>query len=247
MNREVKLLSTAWLLAATLLIPGRVQGAERQHLPAVHEAVIAFVQANHPVDAELRVVPDPLDRRLRLAPCERPLEAFWAPGSASVGHVTVGVRCDGARPWKLYVPTRVKLMREVVVAARPLARGQRLSREDLALDRRDVGRLRTHATTDPEPLVGYVLTRPVPAGRVLDSGLLEAPVLVERGRRVRMAVEGAGVTITMSGVALEDGALGDTVQVRNPASRRVVEGVVVGAALVRLGFLRGPQKLSAAR
>jgi len=208
--------------------------ADRQNLLALHEAVIAFVHAQHPADADLEVMPDRLDPRLRLSPCERALEAFWAPGSAQLGQTTVGLRCDGAKPWKLFLPTRVKLLQPVVVASRPLARGQRLGRDDLALEKRDVGTLRGKAIRDPAQVLGYLMSRGVPAGRALDSAVLEAPVLVERGRRVRMAVQAQGIDITMAGVALEDGALGETVRVRNPASRRIVEGIVVGPAQVRL-------------
>lgn len=69
---------------------------------------------------------------------------------------------------------------------------------------------------------------------MLLAGALEAPTLVERGRRVPMAVDGLGVHITMTGLALESGALGETVRVRNPTSQRVVEGVVVGPPRIRL-------------
>ena len=129
----------------------------------------------------------------------------------------------------------MKLLQPVVVASRPLARGQRLGSDDLALEKRDVGDSAREGVSGTRPRsLGYLMSRGVPAGRALDSAVLEAPVLVERGRRVRMAVQAQGIDITMAGVALEDGALGETVRVRNPASRRVVEGVVVGPAQVRL-------------
>ena len=217
--------------------PAASFASDRQNLLQLHEAVIAFVRAQHSANADLEVVPDRLDPRLRLSPCERALEAFWAPGSAELGQTTVGVRCDGAKPWKLFLPTRVKLLQTVVVSSRPLARGQRLGKADLALEKRDIGALRGKAIQNPSQVLGYLMSRGVPAGRVLDSALLEAPVLVERGRRVRMAIQTKGIDITMAGTALEDGALGETVRVRNPASRRVVEGVVVGPAQVRLDML----------
>lgn len=218
--------------------------ADRQNLLALHEAVVAFVHAQHPADADLEVLPDRLDPRLRLSPCEGSLEAFWSPGSAELGQTTVGVRCDGTKPWKLFLPTRVKLLQPVVVASRPLARGQRLGKDDLALEKRDLGTLRGKTIQNPTQVLGYLMRRGVPAGRALHTALLEAPVLVERGRRVRMAVQAQSIDITMTGVALEDGALGETVRVRNPASSRVVEGVVVGPAQVRLELRPALRKTS---
>jgi len=232
-QHPVKQLSTL-LVALAVLATTSASAAGRQNLLTLHRSVIAFVTEQHPADADLLVTPDRLDPRLNLSPCTSPLIAFWARGSAKVGHTTVGVRCEDAKPWKLYLPTRVKLMQPVVVALRPLARGQQLERSDLGLDKRDVGTLRSGALQDPEQVLGYVLKRAVPAGHTLDLRLLEAPRLVERGRRVRLIIAGQGINITMSGTALEDGALGETVRVRNPASRRVVEGIVMGPARVRL-------------
>jgi flagella basal body P-ring formation protein FlgA len=236
-HQAVKQPSIRTALHATLLmlcVAGVAGAAERQSLSALRAAVIEFVSAEHAPDAHLQVIPDALDPRLRLAACDDALQTFWAPGSARAGQVSVGVRCASQRPWKLYVPARVELMQPVVVAARALVRGQRLSAQDLRIDARDVGALHDGAVRDPAQIIGYLMTRPLAAGRVLVAGALEAPTLVERGRRVRMAVDGVGVHITMTGLALENGALGQTVRVRNPASQRVVEGVVVGPARIRL-------------
>jgi len=210
------------------------QDTAPQSLDAIRTAVVAFVTGFHGADADLEVKPGGLDPRLRLAPCSAPLEAAWANGSSQAGRVTVEVRCASQRPWRLYVPTQVALHQEVVVAARPLARGQRLSAADLRRERRDVGRLGGDAVREPQRVLGYVLTRPLGEGRVLDPRLLEAPRLVERGQRVRLLAEGPGIHISMAGDALQAGALGDTVRVRNPASRRVVDAVVSGPGRVTL-------------
>ena len=45
----------------------------------------------------------PLDQRLRLSQCETPLEAFLPPGARLYGKTTVGVRCTGDKPWKIFV------------------------------------------------------------------------------------------------------------------------------------------------
>lgn len=146
----------------------------------------------------------------------------------------MGVRCDGNRPWKLFVPAQVRLMRPVVVANRALARGQHLAAQDLRIEHRDVGDLRRPAVRDPAQVLGYVVYRAIAPGHVVDAMMLRAPILVERGRRVRMLVRAQGVSISMSGEAMEDGALGEIVKVRNISSRSIVEGVVSGFGAVRL-------------
>ncbi|MFT5172609.1 MAG: flagella basal body P-ring formation protein FlgA [Gammaproteobacteria bacterium] len=219
-----------------------------QDLKVIHDVVVDFVVFEHSADidvtetdthTDLQVRPGALDARLRLADCSLPLTPFWAPGSKKIGNTTVGVRCAGERPWKLFIPTRVQLMKLVVVANRPLLRGQHLSALDLRSEKRDVGRLRRAAIFDPAQVLGYRVKRAIAPGRVVDGAMLEAPVLVERGRRVRIAVRTADVAISMSGEAIEDGALGDTVKIRNTSSRKVIEGVVTGHGTVRV-HLAGP-------
>lgn len=239
MQRAVKQPSITALACALLLAASSVgsSAAERHSLAALHAAVIDFVSAEHASDAALQVMPDALDPRLRLSRCADVLEAFWAPGSARTGQVSVGLRCPSERPWTLYVPTRVELRQQVLVAARALVRGQRLTAQDLRLEERDVGALRDGAIHDPTQVTGYLMTRPLAAGRILSASALAAPMLVERGRPVRIALDAHGVYITMSGLAMDNGALGETVRVRNPASQRIVEGVVVGPAQIRVRHL----------
>ena len=246
MDRTVKQLSTpprrrpariaaALVLASLAGASAAAPRAERhQALEDIRLAVADFLMTHHGPGEHLRVEAGKLDRRLRLARCERPLVARWAAGSAHVGRVTVEVRCEGARPWRLYVPSKVSVMHPVVVAARPLARGQRLGPGDLRVERRDLAVVGEDAVRDPARIRGYVLTRPLGTGRVLETRLLEAPRLVDRGQRVRLVAEGAGIHISMTGVAMEAGALGETVRVRNPASRRVVDAVVTGPGKVSL-------------
>ena len=126
-QRFVKILA----LLVTCVYSVAVSAGDRQSLLTIVTSINDFVATEHIEDGELKVKPDPLDPRLRLAACQQALIAFWAPGSRRVGNTTVGVRCEGTRPWKLFIPTRVMLMQEVVVASRPLARGQRIARSDL--------------------------------------------------------------------------------------------------------------------
>jgi len=220
------------------MLPALAHAETHQSLSAIHDAVVEFVTAEHVDGAKLQVQPDAIDTRLRLADCPTALRAFWAAGSKTVGNTTVGVRCNDGKAWKLYIPTRVRLMQPVVVANRALSRGQRLEAQDLRIEHRDVGDLRRPAVRDPAQVLGYRVDRPIPPGRVVDAAMLSAPVLVERGRRVRLAVRTQGMDISMSGQAMEYGAPGDTVKVRNTSSRAIVEGVVTGAGTVR-SYLRG--------
>ncbi len=176
-----------------------------------------------------------LDPRLRLARCTVPLEAFLPPGGREIGSTTVGVRCNGDKRWTLYVPVKVTVFTQVVVAARSLPRGQLLSASDLSLARRDLARLPQGYFRDPAEVAGQQLKRNVTAGQALTPALLKAPRTIRRGERVTLVAGGNGVEVRMPGIALNNAARGETVRVRNVSSKRIVLGVVAGPGLVQVG------------
>jgi flagella basal body P-ring formation protein FlgA len=82
----------------------------------------------------------------------------------------------------------------------------------------------------------YIFTRGLPAGRLLNWRDLSRRPLVKRGEMVEVsAVEGT-LVVTMKALAMENGAQGDTVTVRNPESRRDFSAQVVDENHVQVKF-----------
>ncbi len=175
-----------------------------------------------------------LDSRLKLTACDEPLEGFLRAGSKIGPRTVVGVRCPGARPWKIYVPVEVVTRARVWVARRPLPKGHLLAPEDLATDIRNVSRMTAGYVSGRQSLLGQRLRSSILAGRVLTPGLLEADNVIRRGQTVTLAARTAGLTIRMSGKALTDGAVEQRIRVENLSSGRVVEGVVRSPELVEV-------------
>ncbi|MDH3747753.1 MAG: flagellar basal body P-ring formation chaperone FlgA [Gammaproteobacteria bacterium] len=175
-----------------------------------------------------------LDGRLKLAACSAPLEGFLRP-SAKIGPKTiVGIRCNGSKPWKIYVPVDVVVRTEVWVARQPLPKGHLLTKEDLTADVRDVSRMTAGYVSDPNTLIGQRLRSSVLAGRILTLKLIEANNVVMRGQTVTLVVSGSGLQIRMTGKALMDGALNQRIRVENLTSGRIVEGIVRSRELVEV-------------
>ena len=175
-----------------------------------------------------------LDRRLKLAECSQSLTGFLRPGTKIGPRTVVGVRCEGAKPWKIYVPVVMSVRTQVWVARQPLPRGHLLRREDLVADTRDVARMTAGYVSDPNRLVGQRLRSSILAGRVLTLKLLEANDIVSRGQTVTLTVSAGGVAIRMTGKALMDGALNQRIRVENLNSGRVVEGIVRSPEIVEI-------------
>ena len=226
------------ILAAALLLCGKatattdtavqshasIRDAARQHVAASTDQFAARPEVS---------VGD-LDSRLKLSACDEPLETYDSPNGLNGGRGVVGVRCNGRRPWKIYVPVTIALIDEVVVTRRPIVRGQTLRPADLALSETDVSRLHKAYFTRIDDVVGLRSKRAVRAGRTLHAGLLKREQLVRRGRPVSITASISGLRVSMRGKALSDGGRGDRVRVENLNSGRIVSGIVAGNGLVEV-------------
>jgi flagellar basal body P-ring formation protein FlgA len=175
-----------------------------------------------------------LDPRLRLAACAGRLEAFLPPGAQGMGNTTVGVRCPTPGGWTLYVSAQVIVQGQVLVTTRPLARGERLTEDHVRLVERDLASLPRGYFDDPQPVLGQQARRHLAADTVLNPQLIEAPRLVRRGEEVTLVAGSDGFAIRSRGQALADGSSGEVIRVRSRDSKRIIEGRVLSAGVVKV-------------
>jgi flagellar basal body P-ring formation protein FlgA len=229
------------LVALTMLIlfalPVRADGGPAQSLPAIEKVAREFMlKQAHAYAGEPQIEIGAPDARLRLARCNQPLIAELPPGSRAVGSTTVGVRCPGTSPWSIYIPVRVQIFANILVAAHPLARGVPLTLDDLTLSRQDLAMVPGSALTEVAQAVGKRLRYPVATGAALNAGLLDLPPLVKRGQNVTIISASQGLEVRATGEALNDGASGETVRVRNLLTKKIIQGTVQDTGLVRVSM-----------
>ncbi len=206
-----------------------------QSLRAIeHTAETYVAERSRRPGANVQVKAGPLDRRLKLPACGTTLQAFVPPGARLTGNATVGVRCTGPRPWKLYVPVRTAVLGPVVVASRHLAVGETVTANALSIEQRDTSPLRKGYLADTALAVGQTVKRAIPAGAVVVPSALKARTAIERGQSVTLSAAGSGLSIRMAGRAMADGAVGQRIPVRNLSSGQVVEGLVRSPELVEV-------------
>lgn len=238
-SRHVGLLTLTLLLAAVFLTPASATAAEGQSLDAVRDAVRSFLldqSRSQAGDWDVRV--HRLDPRLRLHACESPLQAFAPHGRLNMkGRTTVGVRCNDAKPWKLYVPVSIEHFIEVVVAVRPMTPGQRVVAADIGLARKNTAQLHYGYYRNGDAVVGQAVRQTLGPGDVLRPGSLAEPTLVRRGQELILVADTGNVQVSMSAVSLENGAKGERIRVRNRNSSRIVEGVVLDSHRVSVGIV----------
>jgi len=221
------------LMSLMLLTTGAY--AQVESLENIRESVRKFLetQTQH-YDVTPRIDVGQLDNRLRIARCGTRLEPFFPSGSRKVGNLTVGVRCNGPKPWTVYVNASAKVYRQVAVLTRSVPRGTPLEADDIVLEERDVGTLFSGYFTETAEVAGLHTKRALATGHVLTPGVVALPKLVNRGQQITVIAGADGIEVRSMGKALSDGVAGELISVKNLSSKRVVEGVVLEAGLVKI-------------
>jgi flagella basal body P-ring formation protein FlgA len=164
------------------------------------------------------------------------LEVLEYPSAATS---TMMLRCrvlaDGAPHAETSLLVRAQLLREAWVARQPVALGAVFDAS--ALETRRVDLLR-----DREALpaaIGdrsYVFARAVSTGRMLTWRDVARRPSVRKGDVVEVSATEGLLVVTMKGLALENGAKGEIVTIRNPESRRNFSALVVDENRVQVRF-----------
>ncbi len=206
-----------------------------QSLDSIRQAAEEFLRrqaAGH--EGRIKVSVNSPDRRLRLARCSRPLEAYAPPSGKTTGRVTVGVRCDGEAPWSLYVPGQVSVFGKLVVSARSVKRGQLIGKADLKLEEKDLSRVHGAWFRHPDEIVGQLADRNLNQGRIITPAMLDRPMAVKRGSQVEIIARIGGIQASMRGRALDSGMLGERIRIKNLSTERELEARIVSAGAVRV-------------
>ena len=221
MTRRLIVCFTTLLLAG---VSASLFCAERQEIPPLLQAVENYVRgetAGFPGQVSISL--GAIDARLNLPACQA-LELFLPAGGRLWGQATVGVRCNSQTPWTVYVPVSVKVMANVVHAAKPLAQGQPVAAADLVLQKTDLAQLPAGILTEPAQAVGKTLVSSIASGQPLRQDMLRSPPVVLQGQSVKLLAQGRGFNVSSEGKALAAAAAGQVVQVRTN-SGQIINGI----------------------
>lgn len=200
------------------------------------EQATAEYLANNNISGRHSIKIGRLDPRLRLPVCAIPLQTSLESPAQPVGRVTIRVRCDSNAPWTIFVPGQVNLYREVAVAVRSLSRNTIVQPTDVQLAEREVSSLRQGYLLDLDNVIGQQVTRPVRPNQVVANHSLKAAATINKGDEVVISARGSSMFVRMPGVALEEGAMGQQIRVRNSRSQRVIRARVTAPGQVEVAM-----------
>lgn len=152
------------------------------------------------------------------------------------GNLALIVRVDDRVERNVPVPVEVEALAEMVVAVRPLERGEIISAADVAVQKRPLSRSQGKFLSNPDDAVGKRTRSAIRGSNTIRPDHLERVPLVKSGQMVTIVAENEALRISAPGKVRGSGAEGDRVMVQNLSSQKEIPARVVDAATVRVDF-----------
>jgi flagella basal body P-ring formation protein FlgA len=171
--------------------------------------------------------------RVDASPIEAPATLSnlrYMPGS---GQFTASFSIAG-QPNPVEVSGRIDLVIEVPHLARALPAGTILAEADIVMRAVPLQSAESGGYTSLDSLVGKALQRQSREGLMLKATDVDDPLVVSRNDMVTIYYRAGPMTLTVKGQALNNAADGDTVQVLNLMSNRVIATTAIAAGAVEV-------------
>ncbi len=229
---------SALLFAALVgVIPTSLQ-AQSDAIQQISSAVETFLTDLHESqigqDQRLEIKVGYLDPRLNLPLCPQDLDIQLNGGQREIGRLQVKVSCQGSNSWSKYIPAEVNVYGQVAVASASINRGVVIETHHIELDEVNLASLRRDPVFDEQMLIGMEMKYPLTSGGAFSMEAVRQPMVIERGDIVQLVAETQNLSIRQQGEALQNGAIGSVINVRNSSSDIVVQAEVIAQGKVKV-------------
>jgi flagella basal body P-ring formation protein FlgA len=146
----------------------------------------------------------------------------------------LSVAGDGTEPIAVRISGEVADVIELPVAVIRLSAGVVAGPDDVRMARVHVASVHGEVARELANVVGMQLKQQLPAGVPIPVAELMQPTQISRGEPVRLQLQVGELSLTGQGLALESGAIGEQIRVRNISSQAVLEAEIVGPGVVRV-------------
>lgn len=174
----------------------------------------------------------PLDSRIEVPECPVPLTISASEEALQQANVTVKASCE-ASGWYLFMMVKAVQTQNVVTLSSAVSPGTLLTRSNVELVEMNKKLLRTSTFADIEAVLGARVKRRLQPGQAITPNQL---CFVCEGDNIVISAGLPGLSIRTSGVAEQDGNIGDTIQVRNLSSNKVIGARVISTKNVEVSI-----------
>lgn len=194
----------------------------------IHSFLLSEIDAMPDQDISINV--RNIDTRIDVPFCPTGYQFNHNGLSTKQSNISVKVSCE-ANDWYVFSHATIAVMQEIVVSKDNLSPGTLLGPSNLEVIKIDKNRLRGSTFSHIEDINGARLKRRIRAGNIIDGRML---CFVCKGDRVTIAAISGGLSLKVYGVAEQDGILGDTIQVRNISSDKLVFAKIASTSEVEI-------------
>lgn len=174
-----------------------------------------------------------IDPRLRLGKCQVPLELNPLGRNELRGKMNIKITCTSPL-WGIFIPVQVNSFEPVVVSLVSLPRDTVISASILGLREMETSALNYTFFRSIDQVVGTTAARSIQANSVIFTNMVKAAEAVRNGDNVIIKATAGSLTVRIKGQALQDGAIGEQIQVRNTQSRRIIRAIVIAPGQVEV-------------
>jgi len=204
----------------------------------MQEIVAAFLQENAAVlpkaDIRLTSVQTPEEMLLPAG------AVTWKvipsrPGIVGSTSFTIALAVDGKPAGNCTVRGRLEMVAEVLTAATTLRKGDTVTGENVVPQRQNISGI-DNPLFILEEILGKQVARTVAPGTVLKAEHIVLPPVIKEGEMVKISAQKGPLLLSTSGLAKNDGRLGEVITVKNIASNKMIHCRVDGPGMVSVEF-----------
>ena len=165
----------------------------------------------------------PLDARLSERACDSPLSFSTNTTPPFNRQVTVKVKCDDISGWTQFVHVRIEELHPVIVTTQAINKGELVTSESISIEFKPKHFVRASNLDTKQYLVGSRSKRVIRAGAAIG---LHHVCMVCKGDNVTIYAKTRTLTIKTTGIALQDGNVGEQIRVKNQKSGKTISARV---------------------
>lgn len=169
-------------------------------------------------DRNIHVDASDIDPRISIPKCLEGFRFHVEPEELEKSQFTARIACE-SQDWYTYSTVKLSFTQNIVVTNGTLSPNTVLRRDNLRLEEIDMAKMRYTGFRHIEDVLGATLKQRIRDGQSLQKKML---CYVCEGDRITIAVRVGGMIVKTTGIAQEDGTLGDTIEVMNIRSKKMV-------------------------
>ncbi len=146
--------------------------------------------------------------------------------------ITVAVTDEAPKTFEVQV--KVADWADVPVASRPLRRGEIIDSSDLQMARVNLETLAEDVAISESDLIGKELKQNISTGETFRDRNIKVPPVILSSSKVTAVYESGPLKAIATGIALEDGIVGQVIRVQNEISKKILVARVVEPGLVKV-------------